>query len=145
MQKRVALARALIAEPALLLLDEPAAGLGADEVAELATVIRGLPAHTDGGCSVMLVEHHVDLVMRVCDTVVGARLRSGDRIRRSGDRTRVGRRHEGVPGSMSATAADGEQGKLEVDVGALDADAGGAADPDAGSTGSAGSAAEVDR
>src|SRR5260370_23642683 len=81
-QKRVALARALIADPALLLLDKPAAGLGADEVAEFAIVIRSLPAHSDGGCSVMLVEHHVDLVMRVCDTVVvldfGRVIASGD-------------------------------------------------------------------
>ena len=127
-QKRVALARALIAEPALLLLDEPAAGLGADEVAEFATVIRDLPAHSDGECSVMLVEHHVDLVMRVCDTVVvldfGRVIASGDpaTVRASAAVTKA------YLGSMSATAADAEQGKLEVDVGALDADAG-AADP----------------
>jgi branched-chain amino acid transport system ATP-binding protein len=68
-QKRVALARALIAEPRLLLLDEPASGLGADEVAELATVIRGLPSRRGRECAVMLVEHHMDLVMEVCDEI----------------------------------------------------------------------------
>jgi branched-chain amino acid transport system ATP-binding protein len=68
-QKRVALARALIAEPKLLLLDEPASGLGADEVDELATLIRGLPSRPGRACSVMLVEHHMDLVMRVCDAI----------------------------------------------------------------------------
>ncbi|HEY1487603.1 MAG TPA: ABC transporter ATP-binding protein [Micromonosporaceae bacterium] len=68
-QKRVALARALIAEPRLLLLDEPASGLGADELEELATLIRGLPARAGRECSVMLVEHHMDLVMRVCDEI----------------------------------------------------------------------------
>ena len=64
-QKRVALARALIAEPELLLLDEPAGGLGADDVAELTDTIRGLKA----SMSVMLVEHRMDLVMSVCDRV----------------------------------------------------------------------------
>lgn len=68
-QKRVAMARALIAEPRLLLLDEPASGLGTDEVAELATLIRGLPTRRGRECSVMLVEHHMDLVMEVCDEI----------------------------------------------------------------------------
>jgi branched-chain amino acid transport system ATP-binding protein len=64
-QKRVALARALAAEPDLLLLDEPASGLGADEMAELAELIRRLTARM----SVVLVEHHMDLVMDVCDHI----------------------------------------------------------------------------
>ncbi|WP_433479122.1 ABC transporter ATP-binding protein [Spirillospora sp. CA-142024] len=65
-QKRVALARALVAEPELLLLDEPAAGLSSAEMDELAELIRGLR----GGPAVVLVEHHMDLVMNVCDQVV---------------------------------------------------------------------------
>ncbi|MEN3357359.1 MAG: branched-chain amino acid transport system ATP-binding protein, partial [Mycobacteriales bacterium] len=65
-QKRVALARALVARPKLLLLDEPASGLSGDETAQLADLVRGLRADM----SVMLVEHHVDLVMSVCDSVV---------------------------------------------------------------------------
>jgi branched-chain amino acid transport system ATP-binding protein len=69
-QKRVALARALIADPQLLLLDEPAAGLTADEIEELATIIRGLPTRRGRECAVMLVEHHMDLVMEVCDHIV---------------------------------------------------------------------------
>jgi branched-chain amino acid transport system ATP-binding protein len=65
-QKRVALARALVAEPSLLLLDEPASGLAAHEMDELASLVRELKAHT----SVLLVEHHMDLVMAVCDRIV---------------------------------------------------------------------------
>jgi branched-chain amino acid transport system ATP-binding protein len=64
-QKKVALARALVAEPALLLLDEPAAGLSPAEIAELADLLRELRATT----SVVLVEHHMDFVMGVCDEV----------------------------------------------------------------------------
>ncbi|RYJ06677.1 MAG: ABC transporter ATP-binding protein, partial [Actinomycetales bacterium] len=67
--KRVALARALVSEPRLLLLDEPAGGLGHDEVLELGELVRSLPSR-GAGCSVMLVEHHVDLVMSVCDELV---------------------------------------------------------------------------
>jgi branched-chain amino acid transport system ATP-binding protein len=68
-QKRVALARALISRPRLLLLDEPAGGLGAEDLAPLASLIRELP-QGDDPCSVVLVEHHMDLVMEVCDQVV---------------------------------------------------------------------------
>jgi branched-chain amino acid transport system ATP-binding protein len=69
-RKRVALARVLVCQPRLLLLDEPAGGLGADDIDELASLITALPTRTGGGCAVMLVEHHIDLVMRVCGHVV---------------------------------------------------------------------------
>ncbi|HEY5026005.1 MAG TPA: ABC transporter ATP-binding protein [Acidimicrobiales bacterium] len=65
-QKRTALARALMAEPGLLLLDEPASGLSNDEMEELGTMIRGLTPRM----GVLLVEHHMDLVMSVCDRLV---------------------------------------------------------------------------
>ncbi|GAA1734110.1 ABC transporter ATP-binding protein [Isoptericola hypogeus] len=66
-RKRVALARALVTRPRLLLLDEPAGGLGAEDIAALAGTVRDVVA---GGCSVLLVEHHVDFVMDVADRVV---------------------------------------------------------------------------
>jgi branched-chain amino acid transport system ATP-binding protein len=65
--KRVELARALVAKPTLLLLDEPAGGLNHEEVGELADVIRKL--RKDFDLTVLLVEHHMNLVMTVCDHV----------------------------------------------------------------------------
>jgi branched-chain amino acid transport system ATP-binding protein len=65
-QKRVALARALVAEPSLLLLDEPASGLSAAEMDALGALIRTLRNRMD----ILLVEHHMDLVMSVCDRIV---------------------------------------------------------------------------
>ncbi|HET7388469.1 MAG TPA: ABC transporter ATP-binding protein [Nocardioidaceae bacterium] len=65
-RKRVALARALVSEPDLLLLDEPASGLSHEEMDELGALIRGLSDRM----AVMLVEHHMDLVMTVCDDLV---------------------------------------------------------------------------
>jgi branched-chain amino acid transport system ATP-binding protein len=65
-QKRVALARALVAEPQLLMLDEPASGLSAGEMNELADLLRDMKEKV----SVALVEHHMDLVMDVCDRIV---------------------------------------------------------------------------
>jgi branched-chain amino acid transport system ATP-binding protein len=65
-QKRIALARALVAKPRLLLLDEPAGGLDAADMDDLADRVRGLKGET----SVLLVEHHMDLVMAVCDRVL---------------------------------------------------------------------------
>ncbi|HWF15352.1 MAG TPA: ABC transporter ATP-binding protein [Acidimicrobiales bacterium] len=66
-QKQAALARALMAEPELLLLDEPASGLSESEMSSLGSRIRGLTTTT---MSVLLVEHHMDLVMSVCDRIV---------------------------------------------------------------------------
>ncbi len=65
MRKRVALARALVAKPSLILLDEPASGLAESELAELGAIIRDLA--TEG--SLVVVEHHMDLMMSVCDSI----------------------------------------------------------------------------
>jgi branched-chain amino acid transport system ATP-binding protein len=66
MQKRVALARALVSEPELLLLDEPAGGLDAGELSDLAGLIDSI-RHS---LAVMVVDHHMDLVTSICDRVV---------------------------------------------------------------------------
>src|SRR5689334_24510061 len=65
--KRVELARALVAEPRLLLLDEPAGGLNHEEVSELASFIRKL--RDDFELTVLLVEHHMGLVMSVAERI----------------------------------------------------------------------------
>jgi branched-chain amino acid transport system ATP-binding protein len=70
LQKRVSIARALAARPRLLLLDEPAGGLGAEDIAELATLVSSLPERAEGACTIMLVEHHMDFVMKVCQEIV---------------------------------------------------------------------------
>jgi branched-chain amino acid transport system ATP-binding protein len=67
-QKRVELARALAAEPKLLLLDEPASGLNHEEVERLGDLVRELRERFR--LTVLLVEHHMGLVMRISDRVV---------------------------------------------------------------------------
>jgi branched-chain amino acid transport system ATP-binding protein len=66
-QKRVELARAHVAQPRLLLLDEPAGGLSHDEVSDLGAFIRKI--RDDFELTVLLVEHHMNLVMSISDHV----------------------------------------------------------------------------
>lgn len=66
-KKRVEIARALVSQPRLMLLDEPAGGLTHQQVSSLASIIRGI--RDDLGVTVLLVEHRMDLVMTVSDRV----------------------------------------------------------------------------
>ena len=66
-QKRVEIARALVAEPKLVLLDEPASGLSHEELESLASVIRSI--RDDLKVTVLLVEHNMSLVMGISDRV----------------------------------------------------------------------------
>lgn len=64
-QKRIAIARALVNNPQLLLLDEPAGGLGHQDIEWMNSLIKNLKVET----SILLVEHHMDVVMNVCDRI----------------------------------------------------------------------------
>jgi branched-chain amino acid transport system ATP-binding protein len=65
LRKRVALARALVGHPRLLLLDEPASGLSEKELPELGELIRAFAAEA----TVVVIEHRMDLMMSICDTI----------------------------------------------------------------------------
>jgi branched-chain amino acid transport system ATP-binding protein len=66
-QRRLEIAIALAAEPTLLLLDEPAAGMNPEEGQRLVSMIRQI---RDRGVTVLLVEHHMRVVMSVCQRVI---------------------------------------------------------------------------
>jgi branched-chain amino acid transport system ATP-binding protein len=66
-RKRVDLARAMCAEPRLMLVDEPVAGLNATETAAVADLIRRL--RDDEGVTVVLVEHDMPMVMSLADRI----------------------------------------------------------------------------
>ncbi|MGN6793772.1 MAG: ABC transporter ATP-binding protein [Streptosporangiaceae bacterium] len=65
LRKRISLARALAAQPRLLLLDEPASGLSEQELPELGELISRLAADM----TLVVIEHRMDLMMSVCNTI----------------------------------------------------------------------------
>jgi ABC-type branched-subunit amino acid transport system ATPase component len=87
-QRRLELARALATRPKLVCLDEPAAGMNAEEIGELAGRIRAIRGR---GVTVLLIEHHMELVMDVTDRI--AVLNFGQKIA------------EGMPAEVQADPA----------------------------------------
>ncbi|MGB3146695.1 MAG: ABC transporter ATP-binding protein [Paracoccaceae bacterium] len=67
-ERRVAIGRALMGKPGFVLLDEPAAGMNAEEAADLSALIRRIAGEM--GCGVLLIEHNVGLVLNLCDHIV---------------------------------------------------------------------------
>ncbi len=107
MQKRIALARALVSEPELLLLDEPAGGLDASELSDLASLIDSI-RHA---IAVMVVDHHMDLVTSLCDRVV---VLDFGRVIASGVPPEV-RQNPQVMDAYLGQAADAGAGPLELE------------------------------
>ena len=66
-ERRVAIGRALRLEPKYLLLDEPAAGMSAEEAVDLTKLIRRIV--TEVKCGVLLIEHNIGLVLNICDHI----------------------------------------------------------------------------
>ncbi len=64
LQRRLEMARAMAANPSLLLLDEPAAGMNEDECNDLIKLIRQI--HTQMGYAIIMIEHHMNVVMDLC-------------------------------------------------------------------------------
>jgi branched-chain amino acid transport system ATP-binding protein len=101
--KRVETARALVSEPKLLLLDEPAGGLNHEEVAALADFIRRVQA--DFAATILLVEHHMNLVMGVSDEV---------NVLDFGEKIASGAPHEVRANPLVVEAYLGEDDELEA-------------------------------
>jgi branched-chain amino acid transport system ATP-binding protein len=78
--KRIEIARALAAQPKLLMLDEPAAGLTHSEVDELGETIKSVRDEFD--LTILLVEHHMAMVMSISDHIVvldfGSKIAEGE-------------------------------------------------------------------
>lgn len=68
LQRRLEIARAISLRPELLLLDEPAAGMNAEEVEQLNDLIINI--HKDFNLTILFIEHHMDMVMAICPHIV---------------------------------------------------------------------------
>lgn len=101
-ERRVAIGRALMMEPRYLLLDEPAAGMSAEEAADLVRLIRRVIAEIK--CGVLLIEHNIGLVLNTCDHIYV--LDSGEVIE-MGPAAAI-KTSERVRHAYMGTAADGE-------------------------------------
>ncbi|GHV29457.1 ABC transporter ATP-binding protein [Synergistales bacterium] len=79
LQRRLEIARAIALHPKFLLLDEPAAGMNADEVEQLNVLIKNI--HEDFKLTILLIEHHMDVIMEICPHIVcmnfGAKIAEG--------------------------------------------------------------------
>ena len=114
-QKRVEVARALCTEPRLLLLDEPVAGMNAEETARMAQAIREIRAAL--GISIVLVEHDMGMVMSLADRVTvldfGRRIADGTPAQVQSDREVI-RAYLGSGDEISPADAAGDDSSAET-------------------------------
>ena len=66
-QRRVEIARALVTDPQLLLLDEPAAGMNEEETGKLSEFIRSIQEQNP--VTILIIDHHMDVIMTICDRI----------------------------------------------------------------------------
>ena len=66
-QRRLEIARALATDPAILLLDEPAAGMNEEESRQLSDLIKEIRQNYD--LTIIVIDHHMDVIMEVCDNI----------------------------------------------------------------------------
>ncbi len=107
LQKRVELARALAAEPRLLILDEPMAGMNQEEREYIARFI--LDAREERDVAILIIEHHMDVVTAICDRIV---------VLSYGEIIAEGRPHEAIADPAVVAAYLGQRAAARHLVGA---------------------------
>ena len=104
--RKVEIARALMAKPRLLLLDEPTAGLTSEEVRLIATLLKSLQQEVANPLSVLIIEHNVPFIFSLCDRVTA--LDNGRKIE-TGSPAQIRRNTQVISSYLGGTAPDKDE------------------------------------